>query len=67
MKKIVIENCGQCPHKKTGGGFAAVSYIPSCRLSNRELPYTVRASTGVKVLVAGGTNEIPNWCKLKDN
>lgn len=44
-RKIIIETCGTCPFLDHKGGFGAVSYIPICRMTGEELPYTVNAAS----------------------
>ena len=66
-KKIVIEVCSKCPKVSHGGGFGKIAYIPMCNLgvTNRELPYEERASRGM--VVAHGTDVIPDWCPLEED
>jgi hypothetical protein len=71
-RKIVITVCGVCPHKDHKGAFGQVSYIPYCKSTGQELPYTI--STGMLPGKYGGplsqanpTGVIPDWCPLEFN
>lgn len=65
-KKIVINNCGDCPHINYGGGFGKISYLPSCVADEaRDLPY--KTVSRKSVLQARITDVIPVWCMLMDD
>ena len=63
MKKvIVIDNCNKCPNRDHKGAFGVISYIPRCKLTGEELPFTLGNSSRVVVAVATGV--IPDTCPL---
>lgn len=65
-RKIVIEECAQCPNSDHQGGFGPVAYIPVCRKAGRNLPYDTKVGFGniVRARQVGG---IPSWCLLEKN
>jgi hypothetical protein len=65
-KKIVIASCLSCPSRDHRGAFGHISYIPVCRRTGKDLPYTVGASAGM-TLVASPTYAIPDFCPLEDD
>ena len=65
-KKLVIENCVECPHRGHRGAFGRVAYIPVCRPVDRELGYTVRVrQDGTPAASYDGV--VPDFCPLEDN
>ena len=65
MKKaIVIESCNKCPNQGHKGAFAVISYVPICRLTGENLPFTLGESS--RVIIANATGEIPAFCPLID-
>lgn len=68
-KKIVINNCYDCPHKKHNGGFGQVMYVPKCSLTNKTLGYyeVAQKKGRTAYLVAKYDEKIPSWCPLQDN
>lgn len=64
MRYIPIKTCNDCPHKDHRGGFGRVAYIPVCRLTDKNLPYTVGASGLTRMIIANYTGEIPDSCPL---
>ena len=65
-KKLVIQNCGECPHKDHKGAFAKISRVPVCRKTDKELPYAISIGPSGN-LSAIPTNVIPANCTLLDN
>lgn len=70
-KKIVVNNCTECPYISHSGGFGSPAYIPICRkeVGYHELPYTktIGSSRWSPSLVAQATGVIPDWCPLEDS
>ena len=74
-KKIVVNNCTECPFIQHHGGFGNPAYIPYCSkamlLTDGNLPYTTssRVTGGCKspLVTAIPTGVIPDWCPLEDN
>lgn len=64
-KVIVIDKCSICPHSDHKGAFGRISYIPVCRLANRELPYEVVHDRHFGT-TASRVDVIPEWCPLED-
>ena len=65
-RKIVIQDCGECPRSDHKGAFGAVSCIPVCRKADRELPWTpIASSTGF--VSAKREPGIPDWCPLPND
>lgn len=67
---LKISDCRQCPHRDHKGGFARISYIPTCRKAQRDLPYTIAAPGTARLLsaavVAVQVEGIPDWCPLRE-
>ena len=65
-RKIVIQDCGECPHSDHKGAFGKVSRIPVCRKADRELPWT--PSVGNRGRVSAKREPgIPDWCPLPND
>ena len=65
-RKIVIQDCGECPHSDHKGAFGKVSRIPVCRKADRELPWT--PSVGNRGSVSAKREPgIPDWCPLPND
>jgi len=64
IRMIRVNDCGDCPHLDHKGAFGRVAYIPVCRNANKDLPYTVDASTA-GFCTASQTGGIPDWCPLE--
>ena len=62
-RKIVIQECGECPSSDHKGAFGKVSRIPVCRKADRELPWTHIANRAGFVS-AKREPGIPDWCPL---
>jgi hypothetical protein len=55
MSRVIrITECRQCPSCDHKGGFGKIAYIPVCRATGKELPYTVGLGYGT-MLVATQT------------
>lgn len=65
MKCIPIPSCRECPSRDHKGGFGTIAYVPVCRRTNRELPYTLGSGHRGRV-IAVSSDEIPDWCPLPD-
>lgn len=65
-RKIVIEDCGECPYDDHKGGFGRVSYIPVCRKANREPPWKPEADR-YGFVRARREPGIPDWCPLQED
>lgn len=63
-RKIVIENCGECPHKGHKGAFGRVAYVPRCGKTGKDLPYT-KVVGATDSIHAQYTGVIPDWCPLE--
>lgn len=61
-RKIVIRRCDECGYHDHKGAFAQISYVPVCRLAERELPYTT--SIQRNTVQASQVKGIPDWCPL---
>ncbi|WGH24457.1 hypothetical protein EAb13_CDS0039 [Acinetobacter phage EAb13] len=66
-KKIVINSCEDCPHKDHRGGYGNPSYVPCCRLKNKNLGYKVEVNSRLTGTTAVYDGKIPTWCPLEDN
>lgn len=69
-RKIVIRQCSQCPKRDHKGGFGSIAYIPICRATNKELPYTVHKGSSKPIsnmVMANALDVIPDWCPLEIN
>ena len=65
-RKIVIQDCGECPRSDHKGAFAVVSRVPVCRKADRELPWT--PSVGNRGRVSAKREPgIPDWCPLPND
>jgi len=63
-RKIVINDCSECPHKDHKGGCGNPAYEPCCRKKKgRKLPYTCSGSSRRSRAIP--TNVIPKWCPLE--
>ena len=62
-RKIVIQDCGECPSSDHKGEFGAISRIPVCRKADCELPWTTSANRAGFVS-AKREPGIPDWCPL---
>lgn len=63
MRCIVINSCGDCPHRAHGGGFGNPAYKPRCLKKSRTLPYTID-DTSRMGRIAVQKDGIPSWCPL---
>ena len=68
-RKIVIQDCGECPHSDHKGAFGKVSRIPVCRKADRELPWTPSVGNRGRVSAVSAKREpgIPDWCPLPND
>ena len=68
MKKLIIKNCGQCPHFSKGGPYGKVMYRPFCSNmpDGKYLPFIELLNKGRERYRAQPTYEIPEWCLLED-
>lgn len=64
-RKITISSCNECHHKDHKGAFGQIGYVPVCRASQKELPYT-KSVSGNRI-VATCTGIIPDWCPLAND
>lgn len=70
MRYIKIETCKDCPNLDHRGGFGKVLYVPWCKQTGLDLPYTVEihqrsAFVGGAPRMYASTNfEIPESCPL---
>lgn len=69
-RKIVIRSCDECYSKDHKGAFGQVRYIPTCRKTGKDLPYTTSSSiqrNNAVFINAIYTGAIPDWCPLELN
>ena len=62
-RALRITSCMDCPCRDHKGAFAAVPYVPICRLADRELPWEKGYQYGGR-MQARPTMIIPDWCPL---
>ena len=74
-RKIVIENCGQCPHMDHSGHFTPGGAYPLCsatkappgqrKFAMRILPWEVGPDEPTQVPTRVFSYVIPDWCPLE--
>lgn len=71
MKKIILINCANCPHRGSKGDFGKQNYRPWCMKKGRHLPsekvtLPTHGRRGARVTTYQPTHVIPTWCPLED-
>lgn len=64
-RAIEVTSCEGCPFKDHRGAFGAIAYVPKCRQTSKDLPYTLTEVQGRAY--AHYTGEIPEWCPLPES